>query len=603
MKQRTKVKPILLSWQLIKLTPILLLLYVMEFLFLLTPIGVSLVIREVFNSLEGLPALANIWLLIGLIPVLYVFQILFEICQNYIWILYTYPTRVILRKNILEELYDKPALEALPHSTGEAVSRFRGDVIAAVAFAIVVVYRLAYFSFAIIAILLMASINKGVTLYAFIPFVALLGVMFFLRTKVQEYRDQRRKATGKVTSVINEIFKSIQAIKVNIAEENVQENFEKLNAERKKKVLKDEMLNSVMLGIRYMTVRIAIGIVLLVVGQLMITGGFSIGDFTFFYTIFAWFGWFVYVLADFTPVYFRTKVSWQRIFEMIEGGTEKDLESILTKKQLTYLKQRYPQMDRKQISSSMKLEYIDIEKLTCKYSKNGKGIENISFSIPRGSLTVITGRIGAGKTTLLRTLLGLLEKQEGKITWNEKKIKNLSDFFVPPHSAYTPQIPSLFSESIKDNILSGLPQQSAQIEKALYLAVFEKDTQILDEGLETKVGPKGVKLSGGQKQRLAAARMFVREPELLVFDDLSSALDVETESKMWKRLFEEEKMTCIVVSHRPIVLEKADQILVLKEGKLVAKGKLNQLLEECEEMKWLWEKSIEKEKEQKQDLE
>ncbi len=596
MKQKTKVNPILLSWQLIKLSPVLLLLYIVEFLFLLTPIGVSLLIREVFNSLEGLPAFANIWLLIGLIPIMYVFQIFFEICQNHIWILYTYPTRIILRKNILEELYSKPALEALPHSTGEAVSRFRGDVNAAIAFAIVVVYRLAYFSFAVISIVLMASINRMVTLYAFIPFVALLGVMFFLRTKVQEYREQRRRATGKVTSVINEIFKSIQAIKVNIAEANVQENFEKINTERKKKVLKDEMLNSAMLGIRYMTVRIAIGIVLLVVGQLMTTGGFSIGDFTFFYTIFAWFGWFVYILADFTPVYFRTKVSWQRIFEMIEGDTKKDLKNVLIKKQPTYLKQIYPQMNRKQIASSMKLKNINIEKLTCKYSKNGKGIENISFSIPRGSLTVITGRIGAGKTTLLRTFLGLLEKQEGKITWNEKEIKNLTDFFAPPHSAYTPQIPALFSESIKDNILSGLPEQSAQIEKSLYLAVFEKDTQTLEEGLETKVGPKGVKLSGGQKQRLAAARMFVREPELLVFDDLSSALDVETESKMWKRLFEQERMTCIAVSHRPIVLEKADQILVLKEGKLLAKGKLKTLLGECEEMQWLWERSIEEQK-------
>src|SRR5439155_10676743 len=109
-------------------------------------------------------------------------------------------------------------------------------------------------------------------------------------------------------------------------------------------------------------------------------------------------------------------------------------------------------------------------------------------------------------------------------------------FFVPPRTAYTPQVPLLFSETLRDNLLLGLPEQQVDLPAALHAAVLERDIGELDAGLSTLVGPRGVKLSGGQVQRAAAARMFVRTPDLLVVDDLSSALDVETEQILWERL-------------------------------------------------------------------
>ena len=151
---------------------------------------------------------------------------------------------------------------------------------------------------------------------------------------------------------------------------------------------------------------------------------------------------------------------------------------------------------------------------------------------------MITGRIGSGKTTLLRVLLGLLPKDEGEIRWNGSVVEKPGEFFTPPHCAYTAQVPRLFSDTLRDNILMGLDKNDDDIYRAVRLAVMERDLGDLDEGLDTMVGPKGVKLSGGQIQRTAAARMFVREPELLVFDDLSSALDVETERILWERIFD-----------------------------------------------------------------
>ena len=161
-------------------------------------------------------------------------------------------------------------------------------------------------------------------------------------------------------------------------------------------------------------------------------------------------------------------------------------------------------------------------------------------------------------------------------------------FFQPPRCAYTAQVPGLFSETLRDNILLGLHEDQVDLATAIHAAVLERDIGELERGLDTQVGPKGVKLSGGQVQRTAAARMFVREPELLVLDDISSALDVETEQVLWQRMFEgDTQRTCLVVSHRRAVLERADQILLLEGGRLAARGTLGELLETSEEMRRL----------------
>lgn len=231
---------------------------------------------------------------------------------------------------------------------------------------------------------------------------------------------------------------------------------------------------------------------------------------------------------------------------------------------------------------------LTVRGLTYQYNSSGNGISDVNFQLTKGSFTVITGRIGSGKSTLLKVLLGLLPAGQGTIKWNDRPVENPGEFFVTPHCAYTPQVPNLVSDTVKNNILFGLAEEEADLESSLYGAVLEEDIPKLENGLDTVIGPKGVKLSGGQIQRAAVARMFARKAELLVFDDISSALDVETENKLWSRLFKNRPATCLVVSNRRGALKQADQIIVMKDGRIEAVGSLEDLLVRCDEMKEIW---------------
>jgi ATP-binding cassette subfamily B protein len=210
------------------------------------------------------------------------------------------------------------------------------------------------------------------------------------------------------------------------------------------------------------------------------------------------------------------------------------------------------------------LRRLEVRGLTAVHPGSGRGVRDVELTLVRGSFTVITGPAGAGKTTLLRALLGLMPTQDGAVLWNGDPVEDRSGFFVPPRCAYVPQVPRLFSESLRDNLLLG-SDDTAGVTTAVRDAVFDDDVAAMPDGLATAVGTRGVRLSGGQVQRAAIARALVRRPELLVLDDVSSALDVHTERRLWDRLWRDR--TLLVVSNRPATISRADQVIRLDDGR------------------------------------
>jgi ATP-binding cassette, subfamily B, bacterial len=381
------------------------------------------------------------------------------------------------------------------------------------------------------------------------------------------------------------------------AENRVIAHLQRLGDERANAMLRDHLQETAISAVFANTASLGAGLTMLVAASALRSGQFSIGDFALFATYLMQVTEMTGFLGFLVTTYQQMGVAFQRGVALLQGAAP----ATLVAHHDVPIRGLLPPLPAVVRQPADRLERVEVRDLTFRHGATaegatGGGIEGISFSLTRGSLTVIVGRIGAGKSTLLRTLLGLLEAQAGEIYWNGQHIATPGNFFIPPRVAYTPQTPALLSTTLRENILLGLTAEPAALDQAVHSAVLEQDLAGFAHGVETQIGTRGMKLSGGQIQRTAAARMFVRGgkqgAELLVMDDLSSALDVETERQLWARLADsmetQSAITCFVVSHRPALLARADQILVLEEGRITARGKLPELLQSSAEMRRLY---------------
>jgi ATP-binding cassette, subfamily B, bacterial len=553
--------------------------------FYTVPLLAGLVLQRLFDALSsGAPAGISVYGLIGALAAVELSRLLNLWVAIKIFFAGWYRVGSLVQLNMLRAQVagGGPEAGALPDSPGEAINRFRDDVEDVQMLLDVCLDFVGSAAFALVGAAIMISIDPVVTVAMVLPLVAMVVLTRALTGRIRAYRRADRQATAAVSGFLGELFSSTLAVKAANAEEAVLRRLARMNDHRRRTSLRDRLFTDVLDSFTLTTIDLSIGLVLLLAAASIRRGDFSVGDLTLFVSYSSFLVHLPRYAGRLLTRHRQAGVSIERMVRLLGPRSAPRALAVPRKLYLSGNVPSHPVADpalarpaalqdprrREPAPRAGGHPILEVRGLTAIHPSSGRGVRDATFACERGSLTVISGPVGAGKTTLVRAILGLIPSGAGEVAWNGERIADLAAFMTPPCCAYVPQVPRLFSESLGDNLLLGMRPGDTDLDRAVHRAVLDTDLAAMPDGLATLVGARGVRLSGGQAQRAATARALARHTDLVVLDDVSSALDVDTERQLWDRLLADRTTTYLAVSNRPSTIARADQVLRMDHGRI-----------------------------------
>ena len=529
------------------------------------PMALGLVLRAFFDALTGAaPAGWDIQTVLAFFVATRLAELIADEGLSYGWVTFRDTSIALLRRNALREAVCTFGCAAHAVSPGEALGRLRGDVTEVVESVDAWIDMIGRTVFVTAAVAVLLGIDPFITAVVLVPMTVVVTAVNLLEERLVRFRQAAQAAGSAVSAVLGELFGAVQVLKVSAAVPHAVRYLREVGEARRKASMRDHVFRELLEGFNWNVANLGTGVILLLAARAMREASFSVGDFALFVVYLDQIVYFPLEIARLLTTYKQAGVSVRRLEEAVGGAKP---ERLVSHEPLGTALVTLPEVPARE-----PLRELRVEGLVCRYPGAERVAGPIDLTLRAGTVTVLTGRIGSGKSTLVQALLGLVPTESGRVLWNGVPLDpGRGD--LAQSAAYTPQVPRLFSESVRDNVVAGLPESEDRLEGAIHAAVLERDIPHLEHGLDTVVGPRGVRLSGGQIQRTAAARMFARDAQLYVLDDLSSALDVETERTLWDRLYARrahDAATYLVISHRAAALERADQVITLEDGRVAA---------------------------------
>lgn len=404
------------------------------------------------------------------------------------------------------------------------------------------------------------TINVYLTLIIFICVPFLIFISMTVRKKMRDAFMESRKATAQINASLESSISGIRVTKAFNNSKSEKEKFEKGNLEfvfARKKAYKA-------MGVFHSTttfVTEVFNVVVLIAGGLFLyAGSIELGDYTAFIVSINVFLAPVRQLIMFMEQYQNGVTGFKRFIEIMDTPSEVDEEGAI---------------DIENVEGN-----IDFNSVTFSYGESDV-LQGLNLSIKKGQTFALVGPSGGGKTTICHLLPRFYKIEQGKISIDGQDINKVTAKSLRQSIGIVQQDVHLFNASIKDNILYGNPSATfEEVIEAAKRANIHDYICTLENGYDTEVGERGVRLSGGQKQRLSIARVFLKNPPILVLDEATSALDNATEMLIQQSLDELCKgRTTIVVAHRLSTVKNADCIAVIEDGRIIEQGTHEELVD------------------------
>lgn len=433
------------------------------------------------------------------------------------------------------------------NKTGDLMTRISEDVGKVRMFTgPAVMYLINTFATIIIVLVFMLNINWQLTLFVFLPLPFLSFIIYKVSDLINKRSTTVQEELSKLTSHTQETFSAIRVIKAYNRENYYERELENLNQSYKKHSLKLTLVEAFFQPILVLMVGISVILTVWIGSKLVINGSIEVGNITEFIIYVYKLTWPFASLGWVTSLIQRASASQTRINEFLNYQSD-----IINKPTTT-----------KKIEGNIEFKNVNFI-----YDDNNiQALKQFNLTINKGDIIGIKGQIGTGKTTLVNLLTRMYDVTSGELLIEGQSIKDYDIFELRKSIACVPQDVFLFSDTIKNNIAfsSNHTFTDQEIIDAAKAAGVYDNIMSFPEGFDTVVGERGITLSGGQKQRISIARAIIAKPQILIFDDCLSAVDVETENLILTNLKDIMKdKTCIIISHRDSALRNATKVIEL----------------------------------------
>ena len=501
-----------------------------------------------------------------LIMVCFTFLAIFQGLSNQLWQSTAYMAQHDIRMDATNSLLNMEASYFESRQTGNLMSVLSADVAQLediISDASTSMIRITITFSTAFGIMFWMSPKLALILFA--PLVIIVPMVIWFSTRVQRKYRKQRESTGGIVAILENVLTGVTVVQAYNAKE-----FESSRIGRQSGDYRDAAIQAAFIRNRfipgiYVVAGISFGMLTSAGGWVMASGEITVGQFVTFLLISTRMTMPMFILGMLLNQLQKGEASSKRVFALI------DLEPSIFNREGA-IKMEGP------------IESIRFDNVSFAYpTSENNALNGISLDASTGDFLGVMGHTGAGKSTILKLIERFYEPQGGRVMVNNRDINEFQIESVRERIGFVSQDPFLFFGTIGENVAYARESTNEQILSALEAAGAIEFVSSLPEGLDTMVGDRGVMLSGGQRARISLARALLTDPDLLILDEASAALDAETEKRIQESLFGssngENKRITIAVAHRLATIRNADEIVAMVDGAIVERGSHNELIE------------------------